>query len=158
MTKTNTHVFDRFKTKVANLEREWRVTIQSPNGGLEALLTELGNNIPLIQGPYDNCMYVREGGYQRFRALEGSHAGNEGTIQATATSEVIFTIPPDLSLLEKVFETVFAVHAQEEPTIQMEEIWGSRSNFLDDKDNPNRYWNRPDAEALHGDIVGIQKN
>jgi len=158
MDKTDTHELNRFKTKAANLEKEWRVTIQSPNGGLESLLTELGNQIPLIQGPYDNCMYVREGGYQRFRALEGSHAGNEGTIQATATSEVIFTIPPNPSLLEDVFETVFAIHVQEEPTIHVEEIWGSRSNFLDDKDNPNRYWNRPNAQALHGDIVGTSKD
>jgi hypothetical protein len=29
----------------------------------------------------------------------------------------------------------------------------SRSKFLDDKDNPNRYWNRPDAEQLHGEAV-----
>jgi hypothetical protein len=153
MARSQTHEFNRFNAKADKLEREWRVTIQTPAGGLESLFAGLGKEIPLVQGPYDHCVYVREGGQQRFRALEGSHAGDEGTIQATPASEIVFTIPPNLPLLEKVFETVFAVHSQEEPTMHVEEIWGSRSNFLDDKDNPNRYWNRPDAETLHGEVI-----
>jgi len=32
----------------------------------------------------------------------------------------------------------------------VQELWGSRSRYLDDKDNPNRYWNRPDAAEIHG--------
>jgi hypothetical protein len=98
-------------------------------------------------------MYVRENGYQRFRALEGSHAGAEGTIQKTPASQIVFSIPPDRTMLSKAFDVIFSVHVNEEPTIRVEEVWGSRSKFLDDKDNPNRYWNRPDAEQLHGKAV-----
>jgi hypothetical protein len=97
---------------------------------------------------------VRDNGYQRFRALEGSHAGAEGTVQQTPASQIVFSIPRDRKLLSKAFEIIFAVHVNEEPTIRVEEAWGFRSKLLDDKDNPNRYWNRPDAETLHGESVG----
>ncbi len=135
---------------VASLAREWRVTIQCPTGGVAVLLDTLGSHLPLRQGAYDNCLYVRQNGYQRFRALEGSHAGNEGTIQTTEADEIVFTIPSDLSLLRKAFEVIFRFGVQEDPTVHIEQIWGSRSKYLDDKGNPNRYWNRPDADEIHG--------
>jgi hypothetical protein len=102
---------------------------------------------------YDNCMFVREAGCQRFRALEGSHAGAEGTIQSTAAQQIVFSLPCDPELLRKTFDVIFASHVNEEPSIRVEEVWGNRSKLLDDRDNPNRYWNRPDAEKLHGDSV-----
>ena len=137
----------------AVLEREWVITIDTPVGGVEAVVTALGSELPLTQGPYDNCLFVREAGYQRFRAMEGSHAGAEGTIQKTAAQQIVFSLPCDQTLLSKAFDVIFAVHVNEEPTIRVEEIWGSRSKLLDDKDNPNRYWNRADAKQLHGDSV-----
>ena len=148
------HELDGFDMKPASLEREWVVTIDTPVGGVAPVLAALGCELPLVQGPYDNCLYVREGGYQRFRALEGSHAGAEGTVQQTAACQIVFSIPPSQALLSRAFEVIFAVHVNEEPTIRVEEVWGSRSKLLGDKDNPNRYWNRPDAESLHGQAVG----
>ncbi len=150
---TGKHELDGFDMPPASLEREWVVTIDTPARGVEPVLEALGRELPLVQGPYDNCMYVRENGYQRFRALEGSHAGAEGTIQKTPASQIVLSIPPDRTLLSKAFDVIFSVHVNEEPTIRVEEVWGSRSKFLDDKDNPNRYWNRPDAEQLHVEAV-----
>ncbi len=97
---------------------------------------------------------MRENGYQRFRALAGSHAGAEGTVQQTPASQIVFSIAQDKQLLTKAFEVIFAVHVNEEPTIRVEAAWGCRSKLLDDNDNPNRYWNRPDADELHGESVG----
>lgn len=148
------HELDGFDMAPASLEREWVITVDTPTGGVEPVMEALGNQLPLVQGPYDNCMFVREHGYQRFRALEGSHAGAEGTVQQTPAQQIVFSIPPDRELLRKTFDVIFAVHVNEEPTIRVEEVWGSRSKLLDDKDNPNRYWNRPDADALHGKSVG----
>ena len=53
----------------------------------------------------------------------------------------------------KAFAVIFARHVNEEPTVRVTEAWGSRSKFLDDKDNPYRYWNRPDAGEVHGRAV-----
>ena len=152
MTKV-AHQLDGFDMAPAVLEREWLVTIDTPVGGVDAVVTALGNELPLTQGPYDNCLFVREAGHQRFRAMEGSHAGAEGTIQKTAAQQIVFSLPCEADILRKAFDVIFAVHVNEEPTIRVEEVWGSRSKLLDDKDNPNRYWNRPDAEQLHGDSV-----
>ncbi|MGI9303601.1 MAG: hypothetical protein ACR2RB_13005 [Gammaproteobacteria bacterium] len=150
---TSEHALDGFDMTPATLEREWVITVDTPNGGVQPVLDALGEELPLVQGPYDNCMFVRESGYQRFRALEGSHAGAEGTVQQTPASQIVFSLPPDQDLLRRAFDVIFAVHVNEEPTIRVEEVWGCRSKLLDDKDNPNRYWNRPDADKLHGDSV-----
>ena len=147
------HELDDFDMKPTVLEREWVVTIDTPNGGVDTVLEALGRELPLTQGPYDNCMYVREGGYQRFRALAGSHAGDEGTIQQTPACQIVFSLPPDRALLARAFEVIFAAHVNEEPTIRVTEEWGSRSKLLDDKDNPNRYWNRTDAKEMHGKSI-----
>lgn len=142
---------DSMDFDAAYLEREWRVTVQTPRGGLEQLADALGRELPLRQGAYDHCLYVRGAGRQRFRALEGSHAGAEGTVQTTDAVEVVFSIPADEALLRRAFAVIFTHHVQEEPTVHVQEVCGSRSKYLDDKDNPNRYWNRPDAAEIHGE-------
>lgn len=148
------HDLDGFDMPPATLESEWVITIDTPTGGVAPVLAALERDFSIVQGPYDCCTYVRDYGYQRFRALAGSHAGAEGTVQQTPASQIVFSIPRDRKLLSKAFEIIFAVHVNEEPTIRVEEAWGCRSKLLDDKDNPNRYWNRPDAETLHGESVG----
>ena len=150
---TNTKL-DGLDMVPATLEREWVITIDTPSGGVAQILSALEAEIPIVQGPYDCCTLVRDNGYQRFRALAGSHAGAEGTVQQTPASQIVFSIPQDRALLAKTFEVIFRVHVNEEPTIRVQEAWGCRSKLLDDKDNPYRYWNRPDAEALHGESVG----
>lgn len=151
----NDHDLDGLELAPAILELEWVVTIDIPTAGVDQVTAALGDQIPLVQGPYDNCLYVREAGYQQFRALEGSHAGDEGTLQRTAASQIEFSIPRDLRLLSDVFDVVFAAHVNEEPTIRVHEAFASRSKLLDDHDNPNRYWNRPDADQLHGNAIEI---
>jgi hypothetical protein len=136
------------------LEAEWTIVIDTPTAGVTSVIRALEENIPLTQGFYDCCSFVQESGYQRFRALEGSHAGAEGTIQQTPASRIIFSIPTDEALLKRVFETIFQSHVNEEPTIRVFPAFGSRSKLLDDKDNPNRYWNRSDAEQIHGQTTG----
>lgn len=136
------------------LEAEWMVTIDTPTGGVENVLKALQQQVPLQQGPYDCCSYIRSGGQQRFRCLEGSRAGAEGTIQSTEASQIVISIPRDIDRLRTLFDVVFRTHVNEEPTIRVQEVWGSRSKLIDDKDNPNRYWNRPDSEMLHGARLG----
>ena len=150
---TGTDDLDGFDMPPATLAGEWLVTVDTPVGGVDSVLAALDGEVPLVQGPYDCCSFVRDSGYQRFRALAGSHAGAEGTIQQTAAAQIVFSIPRDRQLLSRVFAVIFAAHVNEEPTIRVTEAWGCRSKLLDDKDNPNRYWNRPDADQLHGEPV-----
>jgi len=48
-------------------------------------------------------LFVREAGYQTFRALEGSHAGLEGTVQKTPAAQIVFSLPCDTDLLRHAF-------------------------------------------------------
>lgn len=147
MTRKTLHDADM---QFAVLTAEWLITIDTPCGGVDSVLRGLEEDLSLTQGPYDCCSYTNSGGTQRFRCLEGSHAGDEGTIQQTAASQIVVSIPQEMPLLQRLFDSVFTHHVNEEPTIRIQETFGSRSKLLDDKDNPNRYWNRADADTLHG--------
>ena len=57
------HELDKLDMKPANLVREWVVTVDTPTGGVNAVCDALGARLPLSQGPYDNCLFVREAGY-----------------------------------------------------------------------------------------------
>lgn len=59
----------------------------------------------------------------------------------------------DLQLLARALSVIKHHHVHEEPTINVTETWSCRSGEDDTSDNPNRYWNRQDAEAIHGEIV-----
>ncbi len=60
---------DGFDMIPAVLEREWVITIDTPVGGVEPVVKALGNELPLIQGPYDNCLFIL--GSEDF--IEGKH-------------------------------------------------------------------------------------
>ena len=83
---TDPYDLHRLDAGATVLHEEWMIIIDTPDGGVTQLLSALEEHLPLRQGPYDCCSFVQTSGYQRFRALEGSHAGAEGTIQKTARS------------------------------------------------------------------------
>ncbi|KIC36379.1 hypothetical protein RA27_22295 [Ruegeria sp. ANG-R] len=144
---------DDVDLKDAFLEKEWVLVIQTPVQGKESLLEALRKGVDLKQGHYDRCLQVSAAGEQQFRALEGSHAGAEQTIQSVSVVDITISIVPDKQLLEQALSIIFANHVHEEPTIRIGECWGTRSNYTGDEDNPNKYWNRPDAQAIHGTAI-----
>lgn len=142
-----------FETDASFLEAEWVITIQTPAGGLDGLLTALGENLPLKQGHYSHCAYVRHGGRCRFKSEDGAHGGAEDTIQEVDSAEVIISIPQDLEILRTALDVIERHHVQEEPTVRIASEFGLRSHYRSDASNPNKYWNRSDRDALHGDAV-----
>jgi len=142
----------------ASLEKEWMITIQTPVQGLERLLEALRKSLDLKQGHYDCCLQVTGPGEQQFRALAGSHAGAEHTLQSVTVVDVTISIAPDELLLKRAFSVIFENHVHEDPTIRVSECWGSRSKYSGDKNNPNKYWNRPDAAEVHGRTVSQHRS
>jgi len=71
----STQNLNGFDMPAATLESEWIITVDTPTGGVASVLAALEKELSIVQGPYDCCTFVRDNGYQRFRALEGSHAG-----------------------------------------------------------------------------------
>lgn len=57
------------------------------------------------------------------------------------TVEVSFELPDDQTLAARVVEAIFQAHSYQEPVIRIQPILASRSKGLDDRANPNRWWN-----------------
>ena len=70
-----------FKTDAYFLQTEWVINIQVPSKAIDEFTKMLGAEIPLMQGNYSHCMYVRDAGRCRFKGNEGAHGGAEETIQ-----------------------------------------------------------------------------
>ncbi len=137
----------------ATLEKEWLIYIQTPTLAVNQLTKVLREKLPLRQGYYDSCIFVSEEGTQQFRALEGSHAGDEQTIQAVATTELVVSVPANEAELREAIGVIYEHHVHEEPTIRITEAWGTRSNYSEEMNNPNKYWNREDAAEIHGEVL-----
>lgn len=136
--------------KSNHLVEELQITIQTPIIGLDNFLVALRDNVKLTQGNYDNCVFISATGSQQFKCLEGSHAGEEDAIHSTDVTEVIITINRDANILKKLMEVIHQYHVHEEPSIRIIKSFGSRSKGNGDKSNPNKYWNKINANEIHG--------
>lgn len=131
-----------FETRSVRMLRFWTVTIQVPSEDIDRIMAHVTAVTPLTQGPYDNNAYVTAAGTERYRPLDGAAAGPESTVRKRPNvMEVSFEMLPDQGLLEQVVETIFQVHSYQEPVIKVQESLVSRSQGLDDRDNPHRWWN-----------------
>ncbi len=139
--------------KDALLKKEWVITIQTPTLGHDILLDALRQSVDLKQGHYECCLHVSPEGEQQFRALAGSHAGAEDTIQSVPVVDITVSIAPDRRLLEQTLAIILENHVHEDPTIRITECWATRSRYTGDTGNPNKYWNRPDAQKIHGTAI-----
>ena len=74
------HELDKLDMNPATLEREWLVTVDTPEGGVDIVLEALGRELPLVQGPYDNCLFVCDGYTHRIEGLP--EAESEALLQA----------------------------------------------------------------------------
>ena len=135
------------------LEKEWVLVVQTPMVGMDDLLEALRVQIDLKQGHYACCLHISAPGEQQFRALEGSHAGDEGTLQSVPVVDITLSIAPQAALMKQALGVINEYHVHEEPTIRITEAWATRSTYSDSKDNPNKYWNRQDAADIHGTAI-----
>lgn len=53
-----------------------------------------------------------------------------------------FIVPPEPAVPAKAIEAIRHSHSYEEPVICVQEVWASRANYAEDRENPNRWWNR----------------
>lgn len=134
----------------AYLEKEWVLSIQAPVTGMDGLLDAMRTQLELRQGHYECCLHVTGTGEQQFRALKGSHAGAEKSVQSVPVVEISISISPDQHTLRKTLEVIFEHHVHEEPTIRVTECWATQSRYTADLTDPNKYWNRPHAKEIHG--------
>jgi hypothetical protein len=132
----------KFETRSVRMERLLLVTVQMPVEDVDRIMQQVATTAALAMGKYDSNAYQSGAGVERYRPLEGAAAGVEDDVRLRpGVVEVSFELPEDQELVERVVELVFQVHSYQEPVIRIAAILASRSKGLDDKDNPNRWWN-----------------
>jgi hypothetical protein len=131
-----------FETKAVRMEPMLLLTLQAPPEDVDRILAAVTGIAPLAMGKYDRNAYQSSGGIEHYRPLEGAAAGPETEVRKRpGTVELSFELPPDQALVDRVIEAIFQAHSYQEPVIRLQNILCSRSKGLDDRDNPNRWWN-----------------
>jgi hypothetical protein len=98
--------------------------------------------VGLRYGDYEGVAFESATGMQFFRPLAGSAAGNiERSIEMPARI-LSFNVPRDPAILAAAVEAVRHSHSYEEPVITVQEVLACRTDASDQRDNPNRWWNR----------------
>jgi hypothetical protein len=124
------------------MRRMQLMTLQLPSEDVDRVMAAVVAVVPLAMGSYDSNAYQSGPGIERYRPLEGAAAGAETTLRKRpGTVEVSFELPDDQQLVTQVIEAIFQAHSYQEPVIRLQPILTSRSKGLDDKANPNRWWN-----------------
>ena len=132
-----------FETPSVRMQRLLQVTVYAPEEDADRIMEHICKITPLPQGDrYDSNAYQTAGGIERYRPLEGAAAGPESEVRRRpGVVALIFELPEDQALVERVVEAVFQVHSYQEPVIKVLPLLVSRSKGLDDSANPYRWWN-----------------
>lgn len=96
----------------------------------------------LEYGPYDGVAFESAAGVQFFRPKKGSKLGDTSETVAMPARVLTFTVVGDTARLARAIEAVRHAHSYEEPVIMVQKVWASRADFSEDRENPNRWWNR----------------
>lgn len=131
-----------FETTSVRMTPLLLVTFQAPVADVDRIMEAVTAITPLPMGKYDSNAYQSASGIERYRPLEGAAAGAERDLRRRpGTAEISFELPDDEELATRVVEAIFQTHSYEEPVIRIQRILASRSKGLDDRANPNRWWN-----------------
>jgi hypothetical protein len=141
-TPQENNMLSSFETHSVKMDSHLLVTVQAPTEDMDRIAAAIGEITPLLLGRYDQNTYETAGGLERYRPLEGAAAGAEAELRKRSGVAILgFQLPPDQPLLEKIVESIFQIHSYQEPVILVQPVLASRSKGLDDRDNPNRWWN-----------------
>ncbi|MER8582465.1 hypothetical protein NKG95_27825 [Mesorhizobium sp. M1423] len=131
-----------FETKSLRMELLLLVTFQAPAADVDRIMEAVVAIAALRMGKYDSNAFQSADGIERYRPLEGAAASAETELRRRpGTVEVSFELPDDQKLAARVVEAIYQVHSYQEPVIRIQPLLASRSKGLDDRANPNRWWN-----------------
>lgn len=134
---------DGFDTRPIEMQPMWLIMFQAPDEDIDRIFDAIAEVAPLKQGNTDRNGYRAPGGIEYYRPREGTPTGaEEDTRHRPGVDEMRFFVPRDNDMLNAVIEAIYEVHSYYEPVIAVTEVLRSQCKGLDDKDNPNRWWNK----------------
>jgi len=125
-----------------NFVASWMVWVELADRDDERVRQAVTNAAGLEYGPYEGVAFESGAGMQFFRPKEGSKLGDTTETIEMLARVLTFTVTGDAGRLAKAVEAVRYAHSYEEPVIIVQQVWASRADFSDDRENPNRWWNR----------------
>ena len=129
-------------SEIFRLEPVWLVHVElaaRDDARVREAVTEAAG---LIYGKYDRVAFESAAGLQYFRPREGSHPGAVPSTHSMPVRVLRFSLPRDPELLTAALDAVNRAHSYEEPVVYVTESFASRANYSQNRDNPNRWWNR----------------
>ncbi|MFQ5760909.1 MAG: hypothetical protein ACE5HM_08025 [Acidiferrobacterales bacterium] len=136
----------KLETESAMLEEQYLVRVQIPTNDVSRVLEAIINVCPLRYGNYEQVAFRYNAGTQQFKSLEASKLG-ETDLTYVPCDEISFTVPKSDRTITAVIEAIFESHPYEEPVILIQEVMRTRFKYGQTKDNPNKWWNRPESES-----------
>jgi len=132
---------DKIEGDNFRLERAYLVTLHVPNADVERVLKAVVSEVGLHYGKYDQVAYLDAPGFEQYRPIAGSKAGEQDNVSREPTTRVHFSVTCELDVLRRALNAAHSAHSYEEPVFYIREVWRSRSTSPDDS-NPNRWWNQ----------------
>lgn len=119
------------------------VEVCAPPEDVERILAAVTAVDPLAVGPrYDSVSHTSAPGDERYRPREGAMAGAEEAVRLRHGPVFLsFEVDGGEAALAAVIEAIFQAHSYQEATIRVSTALSARAKGLDDRDNPNRWWN-----------------
>jgi len=136
---------EHIKSSRFRVQAGHRVVVQVPQQDAARVLDAVLEQDALVYGDYDRVAFVTCPGVQQFRSLSGGR--NSATEEAVTVPcvELSFFTDAEATRLELIISMIYHAHPYEEPVVHV--MAAARALHLRgvDEDNPNRFWNRPDA-------------
>ena len=128
--------------RTCTLQRSWKVWVELADRDDERVRAAVTEAVGLEYGSYAGVAFESGSGRQFFRPVEGSRLGDTvGTVTMPARV-LTFSVPAEPDVLARAIEAIRRTHSYEEPVIVVQEAWTSRADDREDRENPNRWWNR----------------
>lgn len=120
----------------------WFVWVELADRDDERVRQAVTDAVSLEYGPYEGVAFESGAGMQFFRPKQGSKLGDTAESVEMPARVLTFTVTGDAAKLAKAVEAVRHAHSYEEPVIIVQQVWASRADYSEDRENPNRWWNR----------------
>lgn len=130
-------------TENVDIEPEYLVRVQIPPADVSRVLEAITNVSPLRYGKYEQVAFRSSTGTLQFKPLEGSKEGDSELLQLPC-DEISFTVPQDEGTIAAVIDAIIESHPYEEPVVLIQTVMSTRFKYTSTKDNPNKWWHRPD--------------
>lgn len=128
--------------KTCKFVASWLVWVELADRDDERVRQAVTDAIGLEYGPYEGVAFESGAGVQFFRPKNGSKLGETAETVEMPARVLTFTVAGDTANLARAVEAVRHAHSYEEPVIMVQQVWASRADFSEDRENPNRWWNR----------------